>query len=101
MVTAQQLINDPAMAAGMEDEIRQDDRQRLQTKQAGLQALADRAGATADAYLNDRGVPTGMPIGEFLSLDELAAYSDLEDAFDAAQMQADRLTDEVIERRAG
>ena len=58
-----------------------------------LQAKADAAAATADAFLDSRGIPENMPVSEFLSLDEMAAYSDLEDKVEAAQFQADRLTD--------
>ena len=101
MVTAHQLINDPARLAGMEDAARQDDRRRLQAKQSALQAAADRAAAKADKFLDDRGVPENMPVAEYLSLDELSEYSNLEDAFDLAQAQADRLSDREIKRRAG
>ena len=101
MVTAHQLINDPARLAGMEDQVRREDKARLQRKRDVLQAAADRAAAAADEFLDSRGVPANMPIAEFLTLDELAAYSAMEDAFDVAQALADKLSPAEIERRAG
>ena len=99
--SVQQLIDNPQLQAGMEDQIRQEERQRWHSKQAALQAKADAAAARADKYLSDRGVPSNMAPADYLNLDEMAAYSDLEDVFDAAQDAADKLDDREIERRAG
>lgn len=88
-ITTQRLLNDPALAAGLDAEIERQDRLDSEKKQSILQAKADRAAAAADAFLADKGIPAGMPISEFLSGGELAQYITLEDAFDAAQDAAD------------
>ena len=101
MKSIQKLLNDPAKMAGLEDRLRRADVRRLGSKQASLQAKADAAAAKADQYLSDKGVPPNMSPADYLDLTELAAYSDLEDVFDAAQDAADKLDDREIERRAG
>ena len=101
MPSVQQLLNDPRLMSGLEFQARKEDKDRLIAKRDVLQAKADAAGATADAFLDDRGIPENMPVSEFLSIPEMSEYSDLEDKADAAQAQADKLSDKEIERRAG
>ena len=101
MPSVQQLLNDPGLMAGMEFQARKEDKDRLIAKRDVLQAKADKAGETADKFLDDRDIPENMPVSDLLSIPEMSEYSDLEDKAEAAQLQADRLTDKEIERRAG